>query len=322
MKLNIEKILPIALALFLPGLNLFSNLNLQDNSSFGFYQKWLYASIVLYVLWHILERVSRTEGKYKIRNTALSVIASVSVIYLLFMLGLFKANNDIKWMFIIKIISASVLFLIIQYALKASKNLMQLRLEKEQIQTENYKVQLESLRAKIDPHFLFNSLNTLRSMVRQQDINSEQFILSLSDFYRQTLKYNESTTIKLSEEVKVLESYLFLMKNRNKEAVQVSIDIAEEHYEHQIITLALQTVVENCFKHNMMTSKQPLKIQIKSLPDYRIEISNNIQEKLSTPTTSGYGLENLKKRYELLGINNGVEVKQNEQEFIVKLKLS
>lgn len=159
-------------------------------------------------------------------------------------------------------------------------------------------------------------------MVRQQDINSEQFILSLSDFYRQTLKYNESTTIKLSEEVKVLESYLFLMKNRNKEAVQVSIDIAEEHYEHQIITLALQTVVENCFKHNMMTSKQPLKIQIKSLPDYRIEISNNIQEKLSTPTTSGYGLENLKKRYELLGINNGVEVKQNEQEFIVKLKLS
>lgn len=314
--------MPIALALFLPGLNLFSNNNLQDVSSFDLYQKWFYASIVLYVLWYILARASRTNGKHKIRNTALVIVASVLVVYLFIVLGVFKVNNDVKWVFIIKIISASILFLTIQYAMQASKNLMQLRLEKEQMQTENYKVQLESLRAKIDPHFLYNSFNTLRSMIRQQDEKSEQFVLSLSDFYRQTLKYNESTTIKLCEEVKVLESYLFLMKNRNEEALQVNIDIANEHYEHQILILALQIVVENCFKHNMMTSKQPLKIQIKSLPDYRIEITNNIQPKLFAPTTSGYGLENLKKRYELLGINNGVEVQHNDNVFIVKLKLS
>lgn len=321
MKLNIKNLLPIALALFLPGLNLFSNNSIEDVSSFDLYQKWFYASIVLYALWYILARVTRINGKYQIRNIVLVIVASVIMVYLFMVLGIFKVNNAVKWIFIIKIISASILFLTIQYAMQASKNLMQLRLEKEQLQTENYKVQLEGLRSKIDPHFLYNSFNTLRSMIRQQDEKSEQFVLSLSDFYRQTLKYNESTTIKLCEEIKVLESYLFLMKNRNEEALQINIEIANEYFEHQILILALQTVVENCFKHNMMTSKQPLKIQIKSLPDYRIEISNNIQPKLFALTTSGYGLENLKKRYELLGINNGVEVQHNDNEFIVKLKL-
>lgn len=321
MKINIKSLLPIALALFLPGLNLFSNNSIEDVSSFDLYQKWFYASIVLYVLWFILARVTRINGKYQIRNTILAIVASVVVVYLFMVLGVFRVNNAIKWVFIIKIISASILFLTIQYAMQASKNLMQLRLEKEQLQTENYKVQLEALRSKIDPHFLYNSFNTLRSMIRQQDEKSEQFVLSLSDFYRQTLKYNESTTIKLCEEIKVLESYLFLMKNRNEEALHINIEIANEYFEHQILILALQTVVENCFKHNMMTSKQPLKIQIKSLPEYRIEISNNIQPKLFAPTTLGYGLENLKKRYELLGINHGVEVQHNENEFIVKLKL-
>lgn len=321
MKLNIKNLLPIALALFLPGLNLFSNNSIEDVSSFDLYQKWFYASIVLYALWYILARVTRINGKYQIRNIVLVIVASVIMVYLFMVLGIFKLNNAVKWIFIIKIISASILFLTIQYAMQASKNLMQLRLEKEQLQTENYKVQLEGLRSKIDPHFLYNSFNTLRSMIRQQDEKSEQFVLSLSDFYRQTLKYNESTTIKLCEEIKVLESYLFLMKNRNEEALHINIEIANEYFEHQILILALQTVVENCFKHNMMTSKQPLKIQIKSLPDYRIEISNNIQPKLFALTTSGYGLENLKKRYELLDINNGVEVQHNDNEFIVKLKL-
>ncbi|WP_449399567.1 sensor histidine kinase [Chryseobacterium wanjuense] len=188
------------------------------------------------------------------------------------------------------------------------------------MQTENYKVQLEALRTKADPHFLFNSLNTLRTMVRHRDPKSEQFILSLSDFYRQTLRYNESTLIKLIDEVKVLESYLFLMKNRNEEAIQISIHIAEELYEYQIPTLALQTVVENCFKHNMMTSKMPLNIDIQSVANY-IEIKNNVQPRITNSSSSGYGLENLKKRYELLNIENGMDIESTDDYFLVKLKL-
>ncbi|MEL7063062.1 MAG: histidine kinase, partial [Bacteroidota bacterium] len=101
-----------------------------------------------------------------------------------------------------------ILFLGIQYVLHSQRKSSRLFLEKERLQTENYKSQLQVLQAKIDPHFLFNSLNTLRSMVRQSHENSEQFILSLSDFYRQTLTYNENTQLQLSEELAVLESYI------------------------------------------------------------------------------------------------------------------
>jgi LytS/YehU family sensor histidine kinase len=224
-------------------------------------------------------------------------------------------------MFVMRYFIAIIPFLIIQYAFRVNKKVAKLELEKQQIQTENYKVQLEVLRTQTAPHFLFNSLNTLRTMVRHKDPKSEQFILSLSDFYRQTLRYNETTLIKLIDEVKVLESYLFLMKNRNEEAVQISINISEELYEHKVPALALQTVVENCFKHNMMTSRLPLFIDVKSTDNYGVEVKNNVQLKILNNPSSGYGLENLKKRYELLNIENGVDIESTGDYFLVRLKI-
>ena len=194
-RFNIDVILPIALALFLPGLNLFSNAVIKEEYTLDFYKKWLYASVVLYVLWHTLHWFSKFKIKYKFLLIAATVLLSIILAYLFFMLTTFKEYDHIKWLFFIKLISASVLFLTIQYSLNAEKNIAALKIEKEKIQTENYKVQLESLRSKIDPHFMFNSLNTLRTMVRHQDLKAEQFILSLSDFYRQTLQYNEATII-------------------------------------------------------------------------------------------------------------------------------
>lgn len=319
LKINAEKLLPIALAVFLPGLNLFSNSALQEEYELDFYKKWFYATLVLYPLWLVLEWVSKMKFKYKFLLIILSIILFTAIIY--FLLALFEEWTAIRWVFIIKFFSASMLFLVIQYALQTQKNVTQLKIEKEQMQTENYRAQLESLRAKVDPHFLFNSLNTLRTMVRHNDAKSEQFILSLSDFYRQTLKYNEAKVIKLLDEIKLLESYLFLMKNRNGEAISITIDIQKELYKMHIPTLAMQTVVENCFKHNMMTSKAPLKIEIINTADDAIEVINNIQPKLVKQPTSGYGLEFLKKRYELLGIYDGVEIDQTEEEFTTRLKL-
>lgn len=319
LKINAEKLLPIALAVFLPGLNLFSNSALQEEYELDFYKKWFYATLVLYPLWLVLEWVSKMKFKYKFFLIILSIILFTAIIY--FLLALFEEWTAIRWVFIIKFFSASMLFLVIQYALQTQKNVTQLKIEKEQMQTENYRAQLESLRAKVDPHFLFNSLNTLRTLVRHNDAKSEQFILSLSDFYRQTLKYNEAKVIKLLDEIKLLESYLFLMKNRNGEAISITIDIQKELYKMHIPTLAMQTVVENCFKHNMMTSKAPLKIEIINTADDAIEVINNIQPKLVKQPTSGYGLEFLKKRYELLGIYDGVEIDQTEEEFRTRLKL-
>lgn len=322
MKLPIEKILPIALCIVFPALNAITTrgiINIFDVDSL-ILLRWASVSAMLYLLWILLDYISRKAETYRFLKSIIAATALLIIVYNIFLLTPLFQNKNLKWMFVVRYFIAIIPFLIIQYAFRANKKVAQLELEKQQIQTENYKVQLEALRTKADPHFLFNSLNTLRTMVRHQDPKSEQFILSLSDFYRQTLRYNESTLINLIDEVKVLESYLFLMKNRNEEAIQISIHIAEELYKQQIPTLALQTVVENCFKHNMMTSKMPLNIDIKSIDNY-IEVKNSVQPRISNSSSSGYGLENLKKRYELLNIENGVDIESTDDYFLVRLKL-
>lgn len=323
MKMRIEKILPVILCIVLPVLNAITTRAIVQINEINatLLIRWLAISAMLYVMWHLLAFFSEKAETHRWVKATIAIVLLLIIAYNIFLLTPVFQNSGFKWMFIFKYFLAIIPFLIIQYALRAYKKVARLELEKQQVQTENYKVQLEALRTKADPHFLFNSLNTLRTMVRHHDPNAEQFILSLSDFYRQTLKYNETTLIKLTDEIKVLESYFFLMKNRNEDAVQISIDIPDTLHEHQVPTLALQTVAENCFKHNMMTSALPLQIRVRGLSDYRIEITNNIQGKLSPGSYSGYGIESLKKRYDLIGIKDGVEVLQQENNFIVRLKL-
>lgn len=286
---------------------------LTDDSVFG---AWFLSSMVLYCLWYFLWLLWDINQKNK-KWYAL-VLFGIVLILMVLNIKLFDVNNDDG---IIRILAPIVLFTTIQYALKSQKNVSLLLLEKEQLQTENYKAQLKTLRAQVDPHFLFNSLNTLRSMIRQQHSGSEQFVLSLSDFYRQTLRHNENTIIPLSEELKVLQSYLYLMKSRNEKAVQIKLNIDESLLKHQIPTMALQMVIENCFKHNSMTSKNPLLIDITSTEDFYIRICNNIQAKIGDDNLTGMGLELLRKRYELMNIKQGLIFKHTTEQFCVQLKL-
>ena len=313
--------MPIALAVILPVLSFVSNPRPGLPEGLNFYGTWLATSIILYILWYLLWYAwDLKSGKNKQRFFLL-LTGLVIVIPGTFFLLVYQNVEDFQWISVLRIVIAAILFLGIQYAIKAQENVARLLVEKEQIQTENYRVQLKALRAKIDPHFLFNSLNTLRSMVRQQHASSEQFIMSLSQFYRQTLKHNENTTLPLSEELAVLQSYLFLMKNRNEEAVSVHLNIDESLLARQIPALALQVVVENCFKHNSMTSKKPLRIKISNTDDAYIVVQNNLQPKIGENDSSGFGLDLLRKRYDLMNVAQGILVKKTPDEFIVKLKL-
>ena len=320
LKRKINIILPIVLALLLPLLSIYTNEQIDFQNSTLFYAIWALSSFILYNLWHLLWYLWDLKREYKNWKYLLKIAACCIGIFG----GILLIRNNIEvlnFFSLTRPFIGIVLFLVIQYALKAQEHISQLQVEKEQIQTENYKAQLKVLHAKIDPHFLFNSLNTLRSMVRQGHGNSEKFILSLSDFYRQTLKYNENTRLQLSEELMVLESYLFLMKNRNEEAVFVDIAIDKSLNSYFLPTLALQIVVENCFKHNSMTSKMPLRIEISSTNDGYIEVKNNLQPKISTVESTGNGLDLLIKRYELMNISKGILIEQSPNQFSVKLKL-
>jgi sensor histidine kinase YesM len=320
---RIHTILPIALSILLPGLGIYSRTGGGFPFELGIVPSWIISSVVLYFLWYQLWFFWELKTLYRkwwflaMLTISLALLTTVSYV------ALIDREDAFAGQFIFRISLGSILFLAIQYALRTQQNNAKLQLEKEQIQTENYRVQLKELRANIDPHFLFNSLNTLRSMVHQQHVNSEKFIMSLSDFYRQTLKYNENTTLPLEEELEVLRSYLFLMKNRNEDAVHVSIDIDEAVRHHHLPTLALQVVVENCFKHNSMTSRSPLNIGITLTENYAVRVCNNIQAKIGEEASpgSGYGLDLLRKRYELMNVTDGVRVQKTTDVFCVELKL-
>lgn len=221
----------------------------------------------------------------------------------------------------LRISFTGLLIFTVQYIFKVQKENALLQLEKQELLSENYKSQLQVLRNQIDPHFLFNSLNTLKAMVRQQHPSSEKFITNLSDFYRQSLKHNSNSTIILGEEVGMLRSYLFLMTQRNEKAVQIKWKVDEESASLMVPTLSLQTVIENCFKHNSATTNKPLKIEVKNEGADYISVRNNLRPKIEMPDSGGSGLESLKRRYTLLGYPDAVKIEKSPDSFTVKLKL-
>lgn len=321
MKQRINIILPIALALILPGLSLYTYVGLKLPGGISFFKSWLVFSVILYSLWYLLWFMWNIHSRYKGLLITIVLLTFLTIVYFVLYFVVFGGSVDFKGTSIARILLASFLFMAIQHALRTQQNYSRLLLEKEQLQTEMYKTQLKAIRAQIDPHFLFNTLNTLRSMVRQQHANSEKFIISLADFYRQTLSHNGNATLQLAEELAVLQSYLFMMKSRNEEAVSIDINIDDELLPFHLPALALQVVVENCFKHNSMTSKSALHIELNNTDDYYIEVKNNIQPKISNLEPSGFGLDSLRKRYELMNIQNGMIIQETPEFFSVKLKL-
>lgn len=323
MKQKIHILLPIALSIFLPLLGLVSqSLSVEtDFISLNFYGLWIRLSFLLYLLWHLLEKIPKLFPSQKIVSLLLTILLWFFVVYLAIEVLEVFSDKILKQRQYIRLSVVTALFLTIQYTLRTQANNTKLALEKKQIEAENYKTQLQSLRSLVDPHFLFNTLNTLRIMVRNQHEESEKFVMSLSDFYRQTLQYNENSTIELAKEMEVLEAYLFLMQSRNQAGLTIDIAVDELLQRRFIPTLALQIVTENCFKHNTMTAAKPLHISIKNTGNDYIAVRNNLQPKLKAKNPSGHGLNNIRQRYQLLGIENGIEIQQTADFFEVKLKL-
>lgn len=321
LKSIINILLPIVLSALLPVLGLYASTEWEILDSMGFYWSWFIGSLMLYLIWHVLWQAWCFTSEYKKWWSALLPAGMIAGLLTIFYFFVFQYIEGFEGYNVFRIILPSVLFLVIQYSLKTQESVAHLQLEKEQLQTESYKAQLKALRSQIDPHFLFNSLNTLRSMVHQRHVHAEKFVMSLADFYRQTLKHHEHPTLQLSEELVVLESYLFLMKSRNEEAVQLHINIEESVHTLRLPTLALQTVLENCFKHNSMTAKKPLHIEIINTQDGYIQVSNNRQPKIGEALSSGFGIDLLKKRYALLDIAHPVIIEETDDQFRIKIKL-
>jgi len=195
----------------------------------------------------------------------------------------------------------------------------QVAVELERTKTDNLTAQYELIRQQVNPHFLFNSLNTLKYMVESEDPHAVDFILKLSDFYRFTLESRKLDLITLAEELNILRSYVFLLKARFEAGFDLSINIDVRHHRSLVPPFTLQLLVENCIKHNVVSLDRPLHIRLYSEQD-QLVIENPLQLKKTPASSTGVGLENINQRYVHL-VEKKIEIQPGEAKFIVKLPI-
>jgi LytS/YehU family sensor histidine kinase len=218
-------------------------------------------------------------------------------------------------------ITSIILIYIVLAAIHSYKKAQEVALQNQMLKTENIRAQFELLRQQVNPHFLFNSLSTLRAMIRSGNPDSELFVIKLAEMYRNLLAKRENETSTLSEELDFVNNYSFMLFARFKDMLQIKRSVDEALLNHTLPTFCLQLLVENCIKHNSISSDKPLTIHIFTTNDQRVCVQNQLHPKFTRDVPSGFGISNLKKRFEMLGVTNGINVVQNDSMFKVEVKL-
>lgn len=194
----------------------------------------------------------------------------------------------------------------------------ELAIQNEKLKLESMTSRFASLKAQVNPHFLFNSLNVLSGLVYKDADLSAQFIRKLAEVYRYVLDRQEEELVPIAEELEFVQSVVFLQRIRFGEHLHVHLKVSEQA-SFLVAPLALQMLIENAIKHNIISAKSPLHITIQVEAD-QLVISNNLQQKTVVKDSLGIGLENIKKRYSFL-TDRPVEICQSDEQFIVKLPI-
>ncbi len=191
--------------------------------------------------------------------------------------------------------------------------------ETEQLKRESLSAQLNALRTQVNPHFLFNNLNTLCSIIPDDPKLAVDFVQQLSKVYRHILQVKDEKAIPLREELAVLKAYSFLLQTRFGSNLQVHIDVSADKLEKKIVPLSLQLLMENAIKHNIVSAEKPLRIDVYT-ENGSLVVSNNLQKKHQLPESTGIGIQNIRNRYRLLG-DKTVAVTEGTGNFTVSIPL-
>jgi two-component system, LytTR family, sensor kinase len=234
-----------------------------------------------------------------------------------------KANGVAQPALILEILTSSIFIALISaiYEIKfLSYQVAQNAIQREQVKREFIASELSGLKEQINPHFLFNSLNTLSSLVETEPQKAQSFIQKLSNVYRYILDKSYENTTLLQHELNYLHAYIHLLKERFGDGLQVTIEINQEVLmKKHIIPLSLQITFENCVKHNVVTNQRPLFIKIYTSDDY-VYMVNNLQPIDTLEEKSGVGIPNIKKRYSFF-TKRPVKIEINEDQFSIALPL-
>ncbi len=191
-------------------------------------------------------------------------------------------------------------------------------LENEHLKNENLLVQLTSLKNQLNPHFLFNSLNTLSWLINEDKEKSQHYLQKLSQVLRYSLSMQEQSLVPLKEELALLENYIFLLQIRFGDNLKIVRNI--ENVQFKIPPLSLQLLIENVIKHNIISTASPMNIWVEMNENKKtIIVRNTLTRKVNSEGT-GIGLVNLNERFKILA-SQEIEIEQNEKEFMVILPL-
>lgn len=205
-------------------------------------------------------------------------------------------------------------------SLNITKRLQKAEHEKAILEKVNLQSQLEALKQQVNPHFLFNSLNALGTLIEDDPKQASVFLEELSTVYRYLLRSNDQNLITLAAELEFIHSYMHLLKTRYGLGLNWVINVDAAHKNYQIPPLTLQLLVENAVKHNVILPESPLTISIFTTSLPQLVITNNLQRKNARIHSNGVGLNNILTKYKMLGHTLPV-IQENETQFSVLLPL-
>lgn len=195
----------------------------------------------------------------------------------------------------------------------------QTKIKEQKVIAGTARARFDALKNQLDPHFLFNSLNVLTSLIDENPDSAQKFTTSLSKIYRYVLEQKNKDLVTVEEELKFAKTYMSLLQMRFEDAITFSIPEAISNPELKIVPLSLQLLLENAVKHNVISAHQPLTIKIYEDDGY-LMVENNINPKATLEKSTKVGLKNIKQRYGLM-TNQPVEIKEINQSFRVALPL-
>ncbi|KIC96032.1 sensor histidine kinase [Flavihumibacter solisilvae] len=278
-----------------------------------------------HLIWQKFPLLSQTFKRVMLKIPVYVIVMTPSVLIILFVyhaFGLFGfrlTTDSVKWALVVGFcvnLIFSTLFEGIYIIGKYKESLS----EKEVLEQMRIVQEFDNLKSQVNPHFLFNCFNTLSSLISEDKKQAEVFLNELSKVYRYLLRSNEHGITTLDSELKFIESYCQLLKTRHGDGLQVTMEIDKKYSSYILPSLALQLVVENAVKHNVVSRQQPLTIEIFTTSAKQLVINNNLQRKMQKEKSTRIGLNNIRAKYRLLK-QDGFQVIEGEKNFMVVMPL-
>lgn len=230
------------------------------------------------------------------------------------------ADNELRLVYVAMAI-VSFLYYVFFTFLQLTKDIQNTSLQAERLQRERAQAQFNTLKNQISPHFLFNTFNTLSSLIYiEEEEKTVQFIQELKSVFRYILDNRNRELVELQTELDFVRAYFYLLKIRFKESIQLALQLPESVFQYEIPPLTLQMLIENAVKHNAFSKAEPLHIDITADGQY-LQVRNNRQARAAMEADShGIGLQNIINRYRYL-TDMKVEVNLTERVFSAKIPL-